>query len=433
MIFATCTEQGAKSGIWRTADGGGKWIQLTKGLPDPESFGRTSLAINLSNPNVIFAFAEDAHSYRSDLVLGVFRSEDGGDSWKEVGRKHFAGEDQISYGNTIAIHPKDPDHVLCGGVDLHLTTNGGRRWKKVTRWDKKAGDPDYAHSDHHHLLMPPARPGLVYDPNDGGLDVSKDGGVTWANRSKGLSITMYYDVDVAPSNVKHFGGGARDNGTIVTMKGRKDDHFEILGGDGGWMIYDPKDAGHVIASYYNLNIWRWCNGRRWDVSPPAPQKEKDAIWMVYVAMDPADAKIVFTGTKRVWRTRNAGKTWKAVSPSLDGSSISAIEVAPGDSQRVYVGTKNGGFFRSVDGGKNWSANLAGGTLPGYEITRIDSTAKLGPNFVFITLGNFGHSHLFRSQDGGKTWRDVDRGQLPNVPHHAVRHSTRQTGHCLRRK
>jgi photosystem II stability/assembly factor-like uncharacterized protein len=419
VIFATFTEQGAKSGIWRSADGGQSWMQLTEGLPAPESFGRTSLAISLSKPDVMYAFAEDAHSYRSDLVLGVFRSEDGGDSWKEVGRKHFSGEDQISYGNTIAIHPKDPDHVLCGGVDLHLTTNGGKRWKKVTRWDKKAGDPDYAHSDHHHLIMPPARPGLVYDPNDGGLDVSKDGGVTWANRSKGLSITMYYDVDVAPSNVKHFGGGAQDNGTIVTMKGRKDDHFEILGGDGGWMIYDPKDAWHVFASYYNMNIWRWCNGRRWDVSPPAPQKEKDAIWMVYVTMDPANAKIVFTGTKRVWRTKNAGKTWKAVSPSLDDSSITAIEVAPGDSQRVYVGTKNGGFFRSVDGGKNWSANLAGGTLPGYEITRIDSTAKLGADFVFITLGNFGHSHLFRSQDGGKTWRDVDRGQLPNVPHHAV--------------
>jgi photosystem II stability/assembly factor-like uncharacterized protein len=108
-----------------------------------------------------------------------------------------------------------------------------------------------------------------------------------------------------------------------------------------------------------------------------------------------------------------------VSPVLDDSAISAIEIAPGDSNRIYVGTKHGGFFRSSDGGKTWSANLAGATLPGYEITRIDSTAKLGPDFVLITLGNFGHSHLFRSQDGGKSWEDIDKGRLPDVPHNAV--------------
>jgi len=308
---------------------------------------------------------------------------------------------------------------VCGGVDLHLTTDGGKRWAKVTRWDAKPGQPKYAHSDHHQLLMPAAAPGRVYTVNDGGLGVSYDGGVTWSNRSKGLAITMYYDVDVAQSDGRHFGGGAQDNGTVATTTGRDNDHFEILGGDGGWMIYDPADAGHIFASYYNMNIWRWCNGRRWDVSPPAPEKEKDSVWMVYVTMDPRDAKTVFTGSKRVWRTKNAGKTWKAVSPVLDDSAISAIEVAPSDSNRIYVGTRNGGFFRSVDGGKTWSANLAGATLPGHEITRIDSTAELGSDFVLITLANFGHSHLFRSQDGGKSWEDIDKGRLPDVPHHAV--------------
>ena len=417
VIFATFTEQGTKSGIWRSADGGKNWRQLTKGLPPPECFARTSLAISPSHPDVTYALAEDAHSFRSDLVLGVFRSDDGGESWGEIGGQHFAGEAQISYGNTIAVHPTNPDHVLCGGVDLHLTTNGGKRWKKATRWDAKRGDANYAHSDHHHLLF--AAPGRVYDTNDGGLDVSRDGGLTWKNRSKGLEITMYYDMDVAPSDGRHFGGGAQDNGTVVTTTGRANDHFEILGGDGGWMIYEPDNAAHVFASYYNLNIWRWHNGRRGDVSPPAPQKEKDSVWMAYITMDPGNARTVFTGTKRVWRTQNAGTSWKAVSPVLDDSAISAIEVSPADSNRIYVGTENGGFFRSVDGGKNWSANISGSTLPGHKITRIDSTAKLGPDFVLVTLAHFGHSHLFRSFDGGKTWDDIDQGRLPDVPHHAV--------------
>jgi hypothetical protein len=267
--------------------------------------------------------------------------------------------------------------------------------------------------------MPNGVPGRVYDPNDGGLDVSDDGGITWTNRSNGLAITMYYDVDVAQSDGRHFGGGAQDNGTLVTTRGRADDHFEILGGDGGWMIYDPADAGHIYASYYRMNIWRWCNGQRRDVSPRASQKEKESVWMVCLTMDPRDNKTVFTGTKRIWRTRNAGKNWKAVSPVLDGSAIVAIEIAAADSKRIYAGTRNGGFFRSVDAGENWSANLCGATLPGHEITRIDSNAKLGVNFVLITVANFGHSHLFCSRDGGKKWEDVDLGALPDVPHHAV--------------
>ncbi len=419
VIFATFTEQGAKNGIWLSEDGGGQWRQLSKGLPAPENFGRTSLAISPSGPDVIYALAQNTLSDRSDLVLGVFRSADGGETWKEISGRHFKAEGQISYGNTIAVHPKHPNHVLCGGVDLHLTTDGGRTWIRATRWNSKPGRIHYAHADHHHLLMPLTAPGRVYDTNDGGLDVSENGGRTWKNRSKGLAVTMYYDMDAAQSDGRCFGGGAQDNGTLVTTAGRSNDHHEVLGGDGGWMIYDPGDATHFYASYYNMGIYRWRNGRKRNVSPPAGQDETDSVWMVYVTMDPQDPDTVFTGSTRVWRTKNDGKKWRPVSPDLDGSTISAIEVAPADSQRIYVATENGGFFRSLNGGNTWSANLASATLPGHTITRIDSAAKLGADFLLVTIGNFGHSHLFCSRDGGKTWEDMDNGQLPDVPHHAV--------------
>jgi photosystem II stability/assembly factor-like uncharacterized protein len=416
-IYATFTARGPRSGIYKTTDGGANWTHLKTGLPWPQRLGRTSLAISRSNPKVLYAFATDEASEFSDLLLGVFRTANGGKTWTNVAGNHFKEEGQISYGNTIEVHPKKPNHVICGGVDLHLSTDGGANWKHVTKWDANRGDSDYAHADHHCLLMPAAAPGRIYDANDGGLDVSEDGGLNWFNRSNGLATNMYYDLEVAQSNEQVYGGGAQDNGTLITINGTIDSHFEILGGDGGWITIDPKDSDHIYASAQHFFIYRIRGNVYTRMTPPATDNEINSVWMCYIAMDPNDSNTVFTGTSRVWRTKNDGDDWKDVSTTLDGGIISAIEIAPADSKRVYVGTENGGFFRSIDGGNTWSANLAS-TLPGHSITRLATNPK-DANLVYATIANFGHSHVFRSRDGGLHWEDTDKGQLPNVPHHSI--------------
>lgn len=417
-IFATFTEQGARSGIWRTTDGGKHWLQLTRGLPPPALFGRASLAISRSKPQIIYAIAANENSESSDLILGVFRSADGGENWRKISRKHFDKEGQMSYGNTIVVHPADPNYVICGGVDLHCTKDAGDSWHRITHWEAERDDPNYAHSDHHALLMPPAVPGLVYTGNDGGVDRSDDGGSHWKNCSNDLAITMFYDLDVAPGNGDVFGGGAQDNGTIITKTGAPTTFFQIYEGDGGWIVFDPNDPNHVYCSVYNLDIRRFHGKIHKNVSPPASAAEQAAVWMCFITLDPSDANTVFTGSYRVWRTTNDGENWHAVSPSLDGSPISAIEVAPHKSKLVYVATENGGFFRSRDGGNTWSPNLSSSILPGHTITRVESHPADG-ELIYATVANFGHSHVFRSKDGGISWEDVDCGQLPDVPHHAV--------------
>lgn len=419
IVFATVTEQGANNGIWRSDDGGNNWTHLTNGLPPSPRIGRTSLAIAPSSPDVLYALSRDEQPGSYDAVLGVFRSADRGDTWTTISGDHFADERQMSYNNTIAVHPEDPDHVICGGVDLHLTTNKGSSWSRATDCMLERDKPGYAHADHHALLMPAKMPGLVLDANDGGLDVSKNGGTRWTNRSDGLAVTMFYDADVAQSDGLIFGGGAQDNGTVVAESGKADDFFEILGGDGGWLVFDPADADHLYASYQNMNIFRWLSGQSPEPAPlPLDPGEGERIWMAYIAMDPKDPKVVFVGSTRVFKTTNDSSTWRAVSPSLDGSPITAIEVARADPKRIYVGTECGGFFRSVDGGASWSANLASATLPKYTITRIASVPQ-NADRVFVTVANIGHSHVFESTDGGLRWSDADRGQLPNVPHQAI--------------
>jgi photosystem II stability/assembly factor-like uncharacterized protein len=330
----------------------------------------------------------------------------------------------MRYGNAIVVHPDDPNHVLCGGVDLHLTQDGGGTWRRVTRWNAARGARNYAHADHHALAMPPSAPGRVYSANDGGLDVSEDGGRTWTNRSFGLAATMFYDVDVAPSDGTSYGGGAQDNGTVVTDTGQADGFFELLGGDGGWMVYDPTDAAHRYASYQFMHIFRF-RGEQWaDVTPPLSEDEHASVWMAFICIDPNNPRTVYAGSTRLWKSTNDGSAWRAVSPHFDGSPITAIEVASADSTRVYVGTENGGFFRSFDGGATWSPNLAGPELPGRTITRIGAHPR-NAKALFATVANFGHAHVYRSADGGTTWTDSDHGQLPDVPHHAVAIQTDQ--------
>lgn len=414
-LFATIAARGARSGIWKSTNGGASWTQLKNGLPSPEQIERTSLAIAASQPSVIYAIS----SAQDETVLGVFRSNDGGANWTNIAGTHFAKEGQMSYGNTIAVHPANPDHVLCGGVDLHLTRDGGKTWVRTTKWDAERGKPNYAHADHHCLLMPVEQPGLVYDMNDGGMDVSMDGGLTWANRSNGLAVSMFYDVDVAQSDGRMFGGGMQDNGTNITLTGKPDDFVEITGGDGGWMLIDPKNTDHLYTTSQNMTVNRFRKSDGWkDASPPARKSEQDAVWMVFLEFDPKDSRTVFAGGLRVWRTKDDGNKWLAVSPVLDGSPISALEIAQADSNVVYVGTENGGIYRSLNGGNSWSGDLASPVLPGFTITRL-LTSPTNAQIVYATVANFNARHVFRSKDGGQTWMDIDRGQLPDAPHHAI--------------
>jgi photosystem II stability/assembly factor-like uncharacterized protein len=413
MVFATFTEGGSRNGIWKSVDGGDRWVQLHKGLPSAETIQRTSLTIAPSEPDVIYALAADRGGY----VLGVFRSLDAGETWQDVSANHFGTEEWMSYANVIAVHPKEMATVICGGVNLHLTRDGGRSWNQVTDFTANRGDSWYAHADHHALVLPAAEPGRIYDANDGGLDVSEDGGRTWVNRSSGLAVTMYYDMDVFPSDGRRFGGGTQDNGTQLTLTGGSADHFTILRGDGGWMVFDPQDPHHFYASSQHMRIYRWRQGVRTEVTF-VEESEGDPIWMAFMAMNPRDPRNVFVGSQRVWRTLDDGDRWDPVSPVFDRTDISALEVAPADPRRVYAGTAGGGFFQSLDGGDTWSGNLAGALLPDRMITRIE-TSPNDADRLFVTVGGFGNHHVFRSLDGGWSWEDADGGGLPDAPFNAV--------------
>lgn len=434
---------GAQTGIWRSGENG-IWKQLRGGLPSGDKAGRISLAMAASRPDTVYALVSNR---LGSEVLGVYRSRNGGERWQEVGGTHFAPEGQCCYNNTIAVHPDDPDTVVCGLRDLHCSRDGGDTWRRASLWDARVGSPQYVHADQHAIVLPAGN--LIYAANDGGVAASHDMGETWSMLVRGLVNTMFYDIDVAPSNGKVFGGGAQDNGTLMAgVTGKEGDFLHVLGGDGAWMVFDPEDENHVVGSRSDIHIFRHTAALQWseefweEISPKGmtdDEHHQNAI--AVVAIDPQRARTLWVGSRRLWRTTRDGRDWQPVSPQLDGSAITAIEIPPAAPGQVWAGTRRGGIFRSLDNGEAWSGDLSGPEIPARVITRIETHPRKASRLV-VTVGGTGivsraiprtrahgevpltsgmeHiAHVFLSEDGGLSWRGIDTPEMPNVAYHAA--------------
>jgi photosystem II stability/assembly factor-like uncharacterized protein len=419
-------------------------------LPDGIRFGRTSLAVAPSQPKTIYAFAGN----RRGGVLGLFRTDDGGRKWRNLAGKHFADEQQTSYTSCIAVHPEDPDFVVAGGLDVHVSADGGKTWRHATSDSAPPGSPNAVHGDHHALLV--LKDGTIVTACDGGVYVSANRGRSWTARTLGMQTTMFYAMDVAPTNPNSMGGGCQDSGTLVRDDRDKPGHFRnVIGGDGAWLVYDPEEAENIFGGYHEAHIYRHLKGHKdaWvSVNPPIKEVERKRRAIAVMAIDPVRRKgrrdkYVYLGTDRLWRTTNWGESWKPVSAVFDGSPVSAIAIAPDDPDFLLVGTTRGGIYRSTDGAKTWSENFAGAEIPMRLISAIAIFSEPGRprTQAQITLSihslctvagtglgavpipklfrprhgderiDQAYSHVFGCLGHGEDgWKDADGGRLPDM-------------------
>jgi photosystem II stability/assembly factor-like uncharacterized protein len=454
LLYAAGEPRGTLNGIWRTEDAGKTWEHLKQGLPRPETCKRISLAISASDPDILYALIGGQDS----SVLGVYKTINGGETWHDTAGSHFAKETQLSYNNTIAVHPEDPHFVLCGAVDLHLTRDGGRSWKQATTGQRgMAGQPlpkNFVHSDHHALIV--TKEGRLYSGNDGGVAMSEDMGHTWHSRSEGMVTAQFYAADVAQSDSRIFGGGTQDNGTLIagvpSQAGGPAPHggnfTRVLPGDGGWIAFDPEDAEHVFGSTADLLFSRHKQGEPWaagdqlagwapvSIDPTLFGEGERQLRAIAVLMIPPRAhgerRAVMAGTNRLWRTIDDGSQWHPISPSFDGSAISAIAASPADPKTILVGTSEGGIYRTRDAGETWTHDIAGPALPRRVITDIEfHPEKRGTVAVSVAAtatpgaslashkGESSYGHVFLSDDWGGLWSDIDNGSLPDVVFNAM--------------
>ena len=182
------------SGLYRSADGGDTWEQLSgNGLPDGV-WGKVGVRVAPSDGQRVYALIEAAEG-------GLFRSDDGGQSWRRVNPQR-ALRQRAWYYTTFTIDPKDPDTLWFPQVPLLRSTDGGKTITQVV-------GPH--HGDLHDAWIDPADTRRVIVGSDGGVDISTDGGKTWFNPD--LPLGQFYNIDVDDRTPWHVGGTIQDWGT----------------------------------------------------------------------------------------------------------------------------------------------------------------------------------------------------------------------------
>jgi len=402
---------GPSSGLWRTDDGGDTWSEVTAGLPTGNDVGRIGVTICEAQPDVMYAIYADA----SARFEGVYRSNDGGLTWSATNDGNL-GNLYSNFGwyfGQIRVDPTDPNNVFALGVPMYRSTNGGQSW-----FEEGAN----MHVDHHALEFAPSQPTRVYNGNDGGLYRSDDRGATWVKLYDQPS-NQFYAIEIDPADPTRLYGGTQDNGTLRTADGSADGWERIFGGDGFTVIVDHTDSDVIFVEYQYGNLYRSTNGGAsfsWAMNGIDGGDRMN--WHTPVVMDPVNPDVLYYGSHRVYKTTDGADSWQVVSGDLTNGNqgagfgtITTLAIAPSSPAQVYAGTDDGNVWAYRPFSGQW-VNISAG-LPVRWVTDL-AVHPTQPATVYATFSGLRWqepiSHVYRTTDGGLTWQDVS-GNLPEAP------------------
>jgi hypothetical protein len=412
-------------GVLKSTDSGANWAARNTRLPATTSIARVSLTIAGANSNVLYAKIESAST---GGLLGVYRTASAAEApggWSAVSNP---GVDS-SYAwwcSTIAADPSDASGniVWAGGVGLARSGDGGGSWTNVG---------GAIHADQQSMVFDPTNTNAVYASNDGGVfrGVFSGGAppVTWTKVSTGLAVTQFYDIGYSPASPSVFGGGAQDNGTIISAGGLS--WRPVLGADGGYVGFHPSDPYTVyVQTQGGASIRRSTNGGASFSAAGSGISGSGPFPATVFAIDQTTPTVMFIGTNSVFRTTTGGVGVGAWSPASGNlGTVTEVTIAPSSSAVVYAGTVTGGLYRATDGGitatsfANITPAVAGFPsrwLAGIAVHPTDSNTVY---LAFLGVNASGTPNqvwkgVLNPMTSAWTW--VQRtGGLPNVPAGAI--------------
>jgi len=468
---------GPDDGIFKTTDGGKTWKHLKKGLPPIEITGRIGLDVARTNPNVIYAFV-DNHEIKQKpkegeldgygrpkgpVVKGaeVYRSEDKGVTWRKVSPSDEEMEKFSStYGwvfGQICVDPNDEDTIYIMGLRIGKSTDGGKTFQ-IIRY------PDL-HGDHHAMWIDPDDSNHIINGNDGGVNISYDGGKTWINYEN-MGVVQFYNATVDKAKPFNVYGSIQDNGswrgpvTHLPLKSRaihrprrrqeteqfrKDPRFEwerIPGGEASYLILDPTNPNiHYSQSFYGRIQRSEFKDGKWETVKIAPKAGKGeprlrGQWLAPFMISPHNPFILYHGMQYLFRSLDKGETWERISPDLTYNNpdelgvlpyaisfqtITTISESPLKFGLIYVGTDDGRVHVTRDSGKRWTEIVKG--LPYKKHVSRIVASKYDEGTVYLALNGKRDDdfadYLYKSTDYGKIWVDIS-GNIPCGPINVVR-------------
>ena len=331
----TLSDGGPGSGLYRSNDGGTTWKQLQEhGLPKPP-YGRIGVAV-AANSDRVYALIEAAEG-------GLYRSDDGGETWEPINGNRSYWQRSWYYMHIIA-DPQDSDTVYVANVDFYRSTDGGHTFNKVK----------VPHGDNHGMWIDPKNPRRMIVFNDGGVTVSLDGGKTWT-REDNQPTAQFYHV-ITDNRTPYFVYGAQQDNSTIGIASRSDegsigraDWYDVGGGESGYIAPYPPDPNIVYAGGYQGQITRFDKrtGERKDVrvmpdlsdGGGAANLDHRFQWTAPIFFSPHDPNTLYQAGERLFKTTDGGIHWVAISPDLTRNDKSKQQPSGGPIDIDDTGTE----------------------------------------------------------------------------------------------
>ncbi|MEO8381334.1 MAG: hypothetical protein ABI779_16870, partial [Acidobacteriota bacterium] len=404
------------SGIYRSTDGGNHWSLVVDA--GNQAFAYPRLAVSPAAPQRVYA-----HMYSSGLdgVRSRFLvSEDGGATFSE---KPALGLD-ADFSVFVQADPSDASVVYVGLRDLYKSSDGGQTFVNQTRGYTSSGDFDPAHStahvDQHSLAFDPRDSRTFFLGNDGGVFLTKDGGVTFESLSGTLSVVQAYGIAAHPTDPSALFLGTQDNG--LERRDADGTWRELITGDYGSILFDRNNPEVLVTNYVEGLIFSFSG--RGEVFQAALTTNDTFGGNRIAFIAPFEraplANTLYFGTYRLFVSNDFGRNWRAPGGVLDltkgsGDTLAAIGLSDTDAQRIYTGSNRGQVMVSPNGGASWMNVTAG--LPDRAVRAI-VVDRSSPELAYVAFSGYAAPHVWRTRNGGTSWQALDEG-LPDIPVNAL--------------
>jgi len=443
---------GEGSGLYRSTDGGETWEELTKGLPKGIK-GKIGVTVSPVRAGRVWAIVEAKDG-------GVYRSDDGGDTWRKTSSDQNLRQRAWYYTHIFA-DTQEENTVYVLNVRFHKSTDGGRTFKETIR---------VPHGDNHDMWIAPEDNKRMISANDGGSNVSFDGGRSWT-RQDTQPTAQFYHITTDTQFPYRIYGSQQDNSTVSISSQnrgggffrRGDDYYSVGGGESGYIAVRPDNTDIVYAGSYGGHLTRYDHktgmSRPINVWPENPmgagveEMKYRFQWTYPIILSPHDANTLYVGSNVLFKSTNGGQSFTAISPDLTTNdknkqissggpltkdntgveyycTIFAMTESPVEKGVLWVGSDDGLVHVSRDSGKTWR-NVTPRGMGEWPMISLIEASPHSPGKAYVAVNRYKMDdftpYIYKTEDYGRTWKRITNGIDKDAFVRAVREDPQRAG------